>query len=397
MFAQYLGARFGSDFFKREIKTDTVGITSVESALQTFDPRLTFAKFFSEWRLTNYINDDAVVGGKYSYKNKNLSFRFAPELTLDLHALNDSAQLLTASVPTFSAKAVSFNVEGNRVTLDMSVTDPSRDMVVTYFEQRKDNTFRDGQFSMENGKAAIRTDKNTVGIIALLSNASSKIINTTFTIAPKARGIEPMITFIEPVFLHPTLEQNAILIMGEDFDPKAALYVNGKPQTFIYQDDAKLITNVSTLDKTIEVKVVNPDGAKGVFIWQNPLGGNVLAVKSAPNFSTLGPGSLVSAANDYRIYLYNNGYLRHIVNQKIFSLYDHLKTASVDVINSQDLAALPVSTLIRASGDTKVYEVLSNGKKRWIKTAQDFIARGFDWNAVFEVNNKELNFYPTAS
>lgn len=49
--------------------------------------------------------------------------------------------------------------------------------------------------------------------------------------------------------------------------------------------------------------------------------------------------------------------------------------------------------LMRAIGDTKVYAI-SQGKRRWIKTAESFIHFGYDWGAIQEVSQEILSSYP---
>ncbi len=49
--------------------------------------------------------------------------------------------------------------------------------------------------------------------------------------------------------------------------------------------------------------------------------------------------------------------------------------------------------LMRAIGDTKVY-VISQGKRRWIRTAETFIHYGYDWGAIQEVSPETISSYP---
>lgn len=399
MFGQYLGARFGSQFYREEMRSDTVGLASVEKTLRLFDPSLGFAKFFSQWRLTNYINNDKIMNGKYSYKNKNIIFKFAPELRLIFtNAEADQTKTVTPSIPSFSGKALSFILGGNRTTMNVRVDEPSSDIVVTYLKELKDGSVSEGQFSMEGGKKELSFSKDVTEVAMLLSNTSKTIQNASFTVEVAAKTIsQPSIASIEPVFLKPTPTDNVFLIKGEDFDEGLTLLFNGMKQPFTYQSSTLLITRVSSLDKIIEVKVTNLDGGETISTWENPLAFAPQQTQILPAPQSLTDGSLVRASDDYKVYIIKNGFKRHIVDANIFSFYQHLKNPLIQVLNPEEVNRYQNSLLIRATGSEKVYEVLPNEKKQWIKTAEEFISRGFDWNAVFEVNEKELNFYPTVS
>ena len=54
--------------------------------------------------------------------------------------------------------------------------------------------------------------------------------------------------------------------------------------------------------------------------------------------------------------------------------------------------------LIRKDGDEKVYELTDfvpgvRAVRRWIQNEQTFRQRGFDFDSVYVVNDREFNFY----
>ena len=398
MFSQYLGARFGEKFYREEIKTDTVGLASMEQALKRMNPDLTFSKFFSEWRLTNYLNNPDILNGKYSYKNKNISFKFAPEVSTSLSPSEGSVKTVIASVPTFSAKATSFLLGNKRSSIEFSVPQASPDLVVTYIKELKDGEISEGQFTLDSRVKDVYFGKDVHSVTTLLSNASKSIINTEFTLKATTQVIsKPFIKAIESALLTPTLEHNVFLIKGGDFDQGLILQFNTTPKQFTYQNDTTLLMRVAPEDGgTIQISLTNPDGGNTIFLWQNPFSSSQ-TIQTTQTTQTLPDGSLIRANNDFKVYLIKNGFKRHIIDAKIFPFYEHLKNGKIEIVQPEKNILYASSNLIRASGSEKVYEILSDGKKRWIKSAQEFIARGFDWNAVFEVNEQELNFYPTAS
>lgn len=58
-------------------------------------------------------------------------------------------------------------------------------------------------------------------------------------------------------------------------------------------------------------------------------------------------------------------------------------------------APVNATTLLRASGDSKVYEII-NGQKHWIPTAEVFNARGYGWSQIQTVTQAQLNQYAQA-
>ena len=111
------------------------------------------------------------------------------------------------------------------------------------------------------------------------------------------------------------------------------------------------------------------------------------------NFPDLSNGSLVRAINDYKVYIINNIYRRHIIDEIIFSFYNHLNWNAVQEIDSSQLNNYKESYLIRELNDHKVYEIKDN-KKHWLAiTEEEFIERGYNWDEVFVVNEAERDFY----
>jgi len=102
--------------------------------------------------------------------------------------------------------------------------------------------------------------------------------------------------------------------------------------------------------------------------------------------------NLVQASGDEKVYYLTEGGLkRHIPSVEVFNSYDNNWEDIVE-ITSTELNAYPNNTLIRLTGDPRVYR-LENNQKRWIKTATAFNRLEFNWNEIAPVNNTELNTY----
>lgn len=104
--------------------------------------------------------------------------------------------------------------------------------------------------------------------------------------------------------------------------------------------------------------------------------------------------SLVRATGDPKVYyVTESGMKRHIPTAAVFLSYGN-RWEDVVEVSAIELNVIPDSTLVRAAGDPRVYK-LENGQKRWITTAAVFTRSGFDWAKIAPVNQTELNAYPT--
>ena len=62
------------------------------------------------------------------------------------------------------------------------------------------------------------------------------------------------------------------------------------------------------------------------------------------------------------------------------------------------LAEYTESSLVREVEDSKVYEITVSGIKRWLNiTPARFDSSGRKWNAIYEINKNELQWYRTGS
>lgn len=111
-------------------------------------------------------------------------------------------------------------------------------------------------------------------------------------------------------------------------------------------------------------------------------------------------GVLVRANDSEEVYIVKNGskigqiFKRWIQTEEVFGFYGHLKWGDVIELKPDFLSAFDESFLIRRAGDYKVYEADKSGNKKWLDmTPEEFEARGYSWDAVYEVNEQEFNWY----
>jgi methionine-rich copper-binding protein CopC len=109
-------------------------------------------------------------------------------------------------------------------------------------------------------------------------------------------------------------------------------------------------------------------------------------------------GALIKAANDAKVYIVKGGYARWIQNPDIFKIYKHFKWGDIKTVSSSDLTKYTEASLVRASGDKKVYEINGDGTKHWLNmTAEQFTKSGRRWDMVYVVNSAEVKLYKTGS
>ena len=71
LFTQYLVDHYGVKILKDSLKSEKVGIDSINEALSKNEYKENFSQIFADWAITVLLNDCS-LGEKYCYKNKNL-------------------------------------------------------------------------------------------------------------------------------------------------------------------------------------------------------------------------------------------------------------------------------------------------------------------------------------
>jgi len=122
-----------------------------------------------------------------------------------------------------------------------------------------------------------------------------------------------------------------------------------------------------------------------------------LVVISAPFFVSAQSdeptdGTLLRAEGDSKVYIVNaHGFRRHIPSPEAFNSYGFDWDAVKDV-PQEEVESFPETTLIRVAGSIEVYRVV--GKERqWVKNPTIFEESGFDWNAVIVVTPDDAGHF----
>jgi hypothetical protein len=339
MLGQYMADHYGNEFFREIMKSDKSGIGAINDALKIIGIEKTFDEMFSDWTIACYINNTE-KGTLYGYKNpllKNLEIK--PTATYEISGdlmLQRTAMMKEWSPFWYEIKP------GQGETNDIKLNffgEPER-----------------GNFKIK----ILKIDANDNYIV------SNWLLNGN--------------------------NQGEILISGLGDDIKKAVimpYVSYKGQ---YQDEALDYNNftltIRSQNESDEVILTN-----GIIIDEEEN-------NSIQNtfFSSLSDGDLVRAKGDYKVYIIQNGYRRHIQSGKIFDFYGHLNWGAVKEISRYELNLYKESNLIRADGDKKVYEIDDTGEKHWLNiSGEEFIGSGRVWDGVYVINKAERDFYPSSA
>jgi len=118
-------------------------------------------------------------------------------------------------------------------------------------------------------------------------------------------------------------------------------------------------------------------------------------------------GDTIKTANNPDVYIAkyvgSKMFKRLILNPQVFESYGHLSWGAIKTVSEADMAMLTESKLVRAVGDPKVYELSSaansdTGLKKWVNmTGAEFVAQGYDWDSIYEINGVDRDNYTASS
>jgi len=80
LFTQYLVEKYGVEILADPLKSNKVGIKSLDESLEKYGSDVDFSQIFTDWTITVLVNDCS-LGEKYCYKNENLkNLRIIPSI-----------------------------------------------------------------------------------------------------------------------------------------------------------------------------------------------------------------------------------------------------------------------------------------------------------------------------
>ncbi|OGZ34121.1 MAG: hypothetical protein A2Y98_02190 [Candidatus Portnoybacteria bacterium RBG_19FT_COMBO_36_7] len=123
-------------------------------------------------------------------------------------------------------------------------------------------------------------------------------------------------------------------------------------------------------------------------------------------------GDMIKTATSPDIYIAkyvgSKQFKRLILSPTVFNSYQHLKWENVKTVDQATLDQFIESTLVRAEGDPKVYNLFPTpnsdvGGKHWVNmTAEAFTACGlsntlFDWDSIYQINAVDRDNYAASN
>ncbi len=404
MFGQYLANQFGKTLFSSIIRNDSVGIKSINSGLQQLGYSEDFDQAFTNWSLANYYNSLGMGrGSKYGYTNSNLKdIRISP-LTYNISSYGfvSFSERVNHWSPRWYLLNNNLPEDGRSVALkiEFQSEDSKSDFTIPYMVNFKDGHYELGFINLENqaGTAYIFNFFKNIDSVLLVPADHGKKTNftdndpsTLFTLKVSTVIInQPVISSISPsqgsVSGGETVE-----VRGGNFKQDVEVYFGGEKSSKVeFIDDTYLKVKVPAHQSgAVNVWVKNPDGEGSVFAQ-----GYRYVISS-----TIANGSLIRAKGDYKVYIIQGEYKRHILDGKIFDFYGHLSWANIIEVSPEERDSYITSSWIRAVDDKKVYEVNTDRSKHWLNmTAGQFLESGRRWQGVFVINRQERNFYQTGA
>ncbi len=105
-------------------------------------------------------------------------------------------------------------------------------------------------------------------------------------------------------------------------------------------------------------------------------------------------GSLLREKGREKVYVIQRRYKRWIPSAEVFEMYGHLRWEDIIEVTKEELGYYTESSLVRALGDERVWEIESGGVKHWLNiSGPEFFVSGRSWESVFIINEKERNWY----
>ena len=123
-------------------------------------------------------------------------------------------------------------------------------------------------------------------------------------------------------------------------------------------------------------------------------------IQSAAASVSVPEGGLIRANNDIDVYIVKyvgtESFKRLILSPTVFNSYQHLHWSDIKVVDQSVVNSFVTSDLVQAVNDTKVYKLTPSGdtgQRQWIETADAFNQLGYHWDAIYQINQTDLNSY----
>jgi hypothetical protein len=339
LFMQYFVNRYGQNLLTKIMANDDVGIASIDQALSEVGSPDRFSNIFINWEITNYINDCRFgEGQKFCYLNPALTYsrlHVSPNMANAMPVIEGSSFSYSDKVKDWSAHWYNIFAQGKGLHLLLNL----------------------------KGEA-----NSNLQIPVILYNSRGPVAIRYLKVISGQNISDLILDFGSQT-------QNIILIPIST-NKKTNFTASEPAYSFSYE--AK-ITSVAQLSSSSSRP--NDNSA-----------GQVLAASNYPD------GSLIRARGDFKVYIVKGRYKRWIQSPEIFNMYPHFSWQGIIEVSPQERDSYQDAWLIRADGDSRVYEINGDGTKHWLNmTAQYFSTSGRSWDMVYIINKAERDLYRTGA
>jgi len=330
LLAQYFADHYGNGFFSQLTRNGEVGIDSINNALSTAGGNNDFTETFGNWMISLYLNN----------AQEEIEYGFLNYFLRNLHVPP------TAQYEVFPGLAIlRSGLIKEWMPLWYEITakkDTNNEVIISFNGSTARGEFRAKILKIDSAGNYFASDWNFTD-------------GKTGEITMHRLGGD-----LKKIVIMPYLIYNG----------------HYQDETLDYNNFSLSVTSNQEAESTptSTLSVINSSNQTQLSLIQN--------------------GDLVRAKGDYKVYIINGNYRRHILSDKIFNFYGHLNWASVKEISLAELNSYQESNFVRADGDKKVYEIDESGQKHWLNiTGEEFVSSGRDWKSVYVINNQERDFY----
>ncbi len=346
LFMQYLVSRYGEQILTKTMRTEAVGIESINQALASAGFVERFNEIFYNWTIANFVNDCQLgEGQKYCYLNSRLTyelFHLRPQMSNFLAIQEGTEFSFADSLKDWSGRWYEILPMGSGLNLVMN------------FQGDSNSNFQ-------------------AALLVFDLNGSKSLRFLRFDSAQAAGVIVP--DFGNQV-------AGAVLILFNQ--TKQAGFTANDP-TYQFSYNAK-ITSANQLPAAV---VLPPSAAPSA----TPPAVAPPAIN--PGFQE---GSLIRVKGDSKVYIIKDNYRRWLQTPQIFAAYPHFNWQNIIEVEPAQLNFYQEAWLIRADGDFRVYEINGDGSKHWLNmSAEQFGQSGRSWDMVYIVNKAERDLYKTGA
>ena len=411
IFAQYVVGKYGDAVLRHSMLTEKTGIASLEYGLLQAGVGKSFTEVYEDWLVASFVNT-AQPGPEYVYDNADLT-----QATIRISKATADMSLSPSATASITRETKDWAGQWIRITPTGSVNDTLTITVSSSVPLRVRALLRDlnGVFSLVSFTAADSSAWISIGNILGLKSIvvipvlmgkregfstgevdaqyDQEVLRTYTVSAQRTQSNGPVIGAVSPPIVLPS-GNILVTVTGSGFSGSSvSLTIDGQPVS-------------PTVISDTELRVVVPAHAKGSACLTLTVGPLTTERCDILTYGTYAGGSLLRAEGDFRVWIVQGDWRRHIVTADIFGFYGHLVFAEVTTVSQETLAQMRISSWVRVPitadpATWRVYEVNADETKHWITCADPnncgatWITNGGDPAGIFTINQAEMDRYTT--